>query len=315
MTDLHVKYRPENFDEVVGQDHVVNSLQALFKQKTFPHAYLLTGGSGVGKTSLARIIASMLNCDSHNITEIDAASFGKVEDIRELVASLQYATFGDNPTKFIIIDESHAVTKAAWQTFLKTIEEPPAHVYFAFCTTEADKVPDTIKTRCHTYHLKDVEYDDLYELILAVAEAEEITLDKEGKGFQLIAKSAMGSPRRALTFLSKCRGCKKIEDVRLILEEPDEDGEVIELCRMLIGRTKPTWKNTMRILNSLQAQSPESIRLIVVNYMAKVGLNARTDADALKVLNVLASFNKPYNQSEKFAPLLLSLGEIIFSED
>lgn len=315
MTDLHVKYRPENFDELLGQDHVVTSLKSLFKQKTYPHAFLFTGSSGTGKTTASRIVAKMLGCDSHNITEIDAASFGKVEDIRELVASLQYATFGDNPTKFIIIDEAHSVTKSAFQAFLKTIEEPPEHVYFAFCTTEADKIPDTIKTRCHTYHLKDLKYDDLYELVLAVADAEQITLDADGKGFQLIAKAAMGSPRRALTFLSKCRGCKKIEDVRLILEEPDEDGEVIELCRMLIGRTKPTWKNAMRILNSLQAQSPESLRLVIVNYMAKVGLNARTDADALKVLNILASFNKPYNQSEKFAPLLLSLGEIIFSED
>lgn len=315
MSDLHVKYRPENFDEMVGQDHVVNSINSLFKQKNYPHAFLFTGSSGCGKTTASRIVASMLGCDSHNITEIDAASFGKVEDIRELVASLQYATFGENPTKFIIIDEAHSVTKAAWQAFLKTIEEPPAHVYFAFCTTEADKVPDTIKTRCHTYHLKDVGYDDLYDLLLAVAEAEDITIDADGKGFQLIAKSAMGSPRRALTFLSKCRGCKTVDEVRVILEEPSEDGEVIELCRMLVGRTKPTWKNVMRIVNSLQAQNPESIRLLIVNYVAKVGMNARTDADAYKALNILSAFNKPYNQSEKFAPLLLSLGELIFNED
>ena len=212
-----------------------------------------------------------------------------------------------------LVHNCHACSRSAWQAFLKTIEEPPPHVYFAFCTTEADKVPDTIKTRCHTYHLRDVSIDDLIELVNVVAEAEEIKL--VDKATAVIAQAAQGSPRRALTYLSKCRGCVSIEDVRSVLEEPDEEGEVIELCRMLVGKVQPTWKNTMRIINSLQAQNPESIRLIVMNYMAKVAMNARTDADALKVLNVMNAFSRPYNSSEKFAPLLLSLGELIFGDE
>lgn len=311
--DLHVKYRPETFDEMIGQDHVVQSLKSLFEQKTYPHAYLFTGSSGCGKTTCARIVATMLGCDYQNILEIDAASFGKVEDIRELVARLDYATFGTNPLKYIIVDEAHACTKSAFQAFLKTIEEPPPHVYFAFCTTEADKIPETIKTRCHTYHLRDVSIDALMELVSVVSEAEKIKLD--AKSLSVIAQAAQGSPRRALTYLSKCRGCTSIEDVRSVLEEPDEEGEVIELCRLLVGKVQPTWKNTMRIINSLQAQNPESIRLIIMNYMAKVAMNARTDGDALKVLNVMNAFSRPYNSSEKFAPLLLSLGELIFGDE
>lgn len=311
--DLHVKYRPETFDEMIGQDHVVQSLKSLFEQKTYPHAYLFTGSSGTGKTTVSRIVAKMLGCDYQNILEIDAASFGKVEDIRELVTRLDYATFGTNPLKYIIVDECHACSRSAWQAFLKTIEEPPPHVYFAFCTTEADKVPDTIKTRCHTYHLRDVSIDALMELVSVVAEAEKIKLND--KSLSVIAQAAQGSPRRALTYLSKCRGCASIEDVRSVLEEPDEEGEVIELCRLLVGKVQPTWKNTMRIINSLQAQNPESIRLIIMNYMAKVAMNARSDGDALKVLNVMNAFSRPYNSSEKFAPLLLSLGELIFGDE
>lgn len=312
MNDLHIKYRPEVFEEVIGQDHVIKSLMTLFKQKTVPHAFLFQGGSGCGKTTLARILARELKCEDYNITEVDAASFGKVEDIRELTASLNYASFGENPTRFIIVDECHAVSKSGWQAFLKAIEEPPKHVYFAFCTTESDKVPETIKTRCHTYHLKDVSIDDLVELLSIVSEAEEFDFDTKSLG--IIAYAAMGSPRRALTFLSKCRGCKDVESIRLILEEPAEDGEIIELCRMLTGRTKVTWKSVIQILNRLQSENPESIRLIMVNYLAKALLNSKSDGDAMKLLNILSAFSEPYNTNEKFAPLLLSIGSLLFSE-
>ncbi len=310
--DLHVKYRPASLDEVVGQDHVVNSLKSLFKDKKHPHAYLFTGGSGCGKTTLARIVASEMGCDESNITEIDAASHNGVEDARELIASLQYATFGKNPNKFIIVDEVHAISKAAFQVYLKTIEEPPEHVYFAFCTTESDKVPETIKTRCHVYNLKDVDFDNLFELVSIVGENEEIVIGKDDKAFKLIAQAAMGSPRKALTMLSKCRGCTTIEEIRLILEEPDEDGEVIELCRLLCGKSTVEWKHVQRILKRLEGQNAESIRLVVLSYASKVLMNARNDDEAMKLLAIIEAFSHYFNPSEKFAPLLLALGSLVF---
>lgn len=310
MAELYNKYRPAIFDEVVGQDHAIKSLKDCFTKDEKPHAYLFTGNSGTGKTTLARIIANELNCDEANILEIDAASHGKVEDIRELISSLQYATFGDNPTKFIIIDEAHALSKSAWQTFLKTIEEPPKHVYFAFCTTESDKVPETIKTRCHTYHLKDVSSDDIFDLVSVVAEAENFNLNT--KQLQAIAKASRGSPRRSLVYLSKCSGCETLEEVRSVLEEPDEEGEIIELCRLLAGRVQPQWRKIITILKSLESQNPESIRLIIVNYMAKALLNTRTDKEAYKLLEILNAFSTPCNQNEKMAPILLAFGSIVF---
>jgi DNA polymerase III subunit gamma/tau len=312
IQDLHIKYRPQCFDAVIGQDHAINSLKALFSSDKIPHAFLFTGPSGGGKTSISRLIAKELNCSTGNIVELDAASHSGVESIRELTASLAYATFGENPIKFIILDEVHAISKNAWQALLKTLEEPPEHVYFALCTTEADKVPETIKTRCHTYNLKDVSYDDLVQLIEYVAEEESIKL--EPKALRLVAQSAFGSPRRALTLLSKCRSCENLDEIRLILEEPDEAGEVIELCRLFAGRTKPQWKNILRILKSLEGQNPESIRLIVVNYTAKVLLNSRNESDATKYLAILEAFSTPFNSSEKFAPLLLACGRLIFDE-
>ena len=266
-------------------------------------------------TTLSRIVASELGCNEHNIIEIDAASFSGVDNIRELTQSLNYSTFGKNPNKFIILDEVHALSRAAFQALLKTLEEPPEHVYFALCTTEADKVPDTIKTRCHTYNLKDVNYDDLIALLEFVAKEESINFEDHDKALRVIAQASLGSPRRALTFLSKCRGCEDLASIKLILEEPDEDGEVIELCRMLVGRVRPQWRNVIRILSSIQNQNAESVRLIVVNYVSKVLLNSKTDKDALKLLGILDAFSTPCNQSEKFAPLLLALGQIVFGED
>ncbi len=313
--DLHVKYRPASLEEVVGQDHVINSLKSLFKDKKHPHAYLFMGESGTGKTTLSRLVAKEMGCDESNILEIDAASHNGIEDARELIASLQYATFGKNPNKFVIIDECHALSKASFQVWLKTIEEPPPHVYFAFCTTESDKVPETIKTRCHVYNLKSVDFDSLFELVAAISEAEDIVIGKDDKAFKLIAQAAMGSPRKALTMLSKCRGCSSLEDVRLILEEPDEEGEVIELCRMLCGKTALEWKHVQRILKRLEGQNPESIRLIVLSYTSKVLMNARSEDEAMKLLAILEAFSQFFNSSEKFAPLLLALGSLVFQND
>ena len=148
-----------------------------------------------------------------------------------------------------------------------------------------------------------------------VAKEESINFEDHDKALRVIAQACLGSPRRALTFLSKCRGCEDLASIKLILEEPDEDGEVIELCRMLVGRVRPQWRNVIRILSSIQNQNAESVRLIVVNYVSKVLLNSKTDKDALKLLGILDAFSTPCNQSEKFAPLLLALGQIVFGED
>ena len=311
--DYHIKYRPSCLEEVIGQDAVIKSLQSLKKKEgAWPHAFLFTGPSGCGKTTLARIIASELKCDSSGILEADAASKSGVDDMRNLLDGLKYQGFGANPNKFIILDEVHSLSKNAWQALLKSLEEPPSHVYFALCTTEIGKVPDTIQTRCHSYNLKSVRYQDIQELLEIVVESEGLKL--ETNAITRIAKECQGSVRKALVYLSMSRDCVSANEVSQILESAEGEEDVISLCRLLVGRQQPSWEQIMELLKKLSDTNPESIRIVMVNYLASCIMRSKREGEVAKFLNIMSHFSEPYNPSEKIAPLLLSLGGVIFSE-
>lgn len=308
MTDLQVKYRPQALEDVLGQDHVVRSLIKFRVDNSWPHSYLFTGPSGCGKTTLGRIIATELGCSGANLVEIDAASNNSVDDIRGLTSGLAYSGFGASPVKVYILDEVHSYSKQAWQALLKSLEEPPEHVYFVLCTTEVDKVPDTVKTRCPTYTLRSVPYDTLADLLEWVAEEEGIELD--GKQLTLIAQEAQGSPRRALTMLAKAQGAQDMDELRDVLEGASDNRTVIELCRMLV-KGNAQWGKVVRLVRELEDIQPESIRLTIVNYVAKALENTEQEAKAGQLLAILDAFSSPWNPSEKRAPLLLAIGVLI----
>lgn len=306
---IHVKYRPQRLDDVVGQKAMVTSLRGLLKEKTIPHAYLLSGPAGTGKTTTARIIAAHVGASPSNIIEIDAATHNGVDDMRELTSSMKYQGFGQNPYKVFIIDECHQLSTQAWQSVLKTLEEPPAHVFIVLCTTHPAKVPDSIKTRCSVYHLSPVKVDEILDVLEAVCDAEGI--DAPDSALSLIARAAQGSPRRALTLLATARACLDDEDeVRRLLEVPDENADVIELCRKLLDRSL-SWKESVAIIKRLpDSMSAESVRIVVVNYLAACAMGAKTEKDAGRVLDVLHLFSKPFPATDKMAPLLLAIGEM-----
>jgi DNA polymerase-3 subunit gamma/tau len=151
--DLHVslyrKYRPTGFEQVVGQDHIVSVLKQSVEGGSPAHAYLFCGGRGIGKTSVARIFARALGTSENDIYEIDAASHTSVENIRELNEAVNTLPF-DSKYKVYILDEVHMLSKSAFNAFLKTLEEPPKHVIFILATTEMDKLPETIVSRCQS---------------------------------------------------------------------------------------------------------------------------------------------------------------------
>ena len=305
---LHIKYRPKTFTDVIGHDLVINSLIDMLKKSTVPHCYLFTGTSGIGKTTLARILASKFNCV---VTEIDAAVNTGVDDMRDLLETLMYKGLGDNPNKMIIVDECHMLSKAAWGSLLKATEQPPQHVFFVFCTTEDGKVPDTMVTRCQTFNLKPLCNDDLMDLIEYVCEKENFSLAKDGDIQRLVARSCHGSPRQALTMLANVADCQDVNEAAALLEAPMESKEIIDLCRALVSGDLD-WKKVQTTIKGLSEQNPESVRIVIVNYLNACLLNAKSDRDVPRLLNLLADFSKPLLASDKWAGILLALGNEIF---
>ncbi len=197
---LYRKYRPEAFSDLVGQEHIVAALEGALKQDKLAHAYLFSGGRGTGKTTSARIIARALGTTSSDLYEIDAASNRGIDNIRELRENVGTLPF-DSKYKVYIIDEVHMLTKEAFNALLKTLEEPPAHVVFILATTELEKVPETIQSRCQTFVFRKPSVAILRSVIERTAKKEKVTL---GAGAaDLIALLADGGFRDALGTLQK----------------------------------------------------------------------------------------------------------------
>lgn len=197
---LYRIHRPATFSDVVGQEQVTKPLEEAASSKKIGHAYLFAGSRGLGKTSVARIFASAIGCTENDLYEIDAASNNSVEDIRTLTEGVYTLPF-QSPYKVYILDEVHMLSKGAWNAFLKTLEEPPAHAIFILATTELEKVPETVQSRCQVFEFKKPTRAILAKVVTDVAKKERTTLNPDAA--ELIAMLAEGSYRDVLSVLQK----------------------------------------------------------------------------------------------------------------
>lgn len=197
---LYRAYRPKSFQDVVGQDQVVKPLEAQIAAGTVGHAYLFSGSRGLGKTSVARIFARELGCTERDLYEIDAASHNGVDHIRDLAENIYTLPF-ESSRKVYILDEAHMLSKGAWNAFLKTLEEPPAHALFILATTELSKVPETVQSRCQVFEFKKPPRLGLAKLVAEIAKKEGYSI--EPAAADLVALLADGSYRDALSVLEK----------------------------------------------------------------------------------------------------------------
>lgn len=275
---LYRKYRPQTFDEVVGQKHIIQTLKNAIVQDRIAHAYLFCGPRGTGKTSIAKIFAKMLNCEdkehapcgeclncqmvqngSHpDIIEIDAASNNGVDEVRDLIDRVKYAPM-QGTYKIYIIDEVHMMTTGAFNALLKTIEEPPAHVVFILATTEPNKVIPTIISRCQRFDFNKVSLQDLITRLQIVCRSEKIDIDEEA--VYLIAQLSDGGMRDALSILDQCTAfCTSnisIDDVRQIYGVMTTE----ELGTLFYDLYKGNTEALIRTLNDAEASGMDLKRL------------------------------------------------------
>lgn len=214
---LYRAYRPATFKEVRGQEQITSALSESIKAGKVGHAYLFAGSRGLGKTSIARIFARELKVADSDLYEIDAASHTGVDNIRSLTENVYTLPF-ESPYKFYILDEAHMLSKSAWNAFLKTLEEPPAHAIFVLATTELDKVPDTVQSRCQVFEFKKPSREGLAQLVVDVAKKEGYAIEKSAA--DLVALLADGSYRDALSVLE--RVLSSSSDTTLTREEAEK---------------------------------------------------------------------------------------------
>ena len=344
------KYRPRSFDTLVGQTHVVQALKNALDQKRLHHAYLFTGTRGVGKTTLARILAKSLNCEKGisatpcglcaacteidqgryvDLIEVDAASNTQVDNMRDLLDNAQYAPT-QGQFKIYIIDEVHMLSKSAFNAMLKTLEEPPEHVKFILATTDPQKVPVTVLSRCLQFNLKQMPSASISEYLEKILNEEAIQY--EINAIYLIAKSANGSMRDALSILDQgiayCGGTIEEATIKKMLGAIDQsylfnliqavihqDGpKVIEIAKQMNERNLSFDAALNDLANLIQTISvaqaiPDSLEASYLDREQVIALANQISAEQLQLLYQIAILGRRdlYLAPEEYAGFTMTL--------
>ena len=325
------KYRPSSFSEVVGQEHVLKALENSISQNKLHQAYIFSGTRGVGKTTIARVFSKCLNCmqaDSPQVIpcnkcsaceeikigrhmeflEVDAASRTGVDDMRELLDSVQYKP-ANARFKIYLIDEVHMLSKSSFNALLKTLEEPPPHVMFLMATTEVEKVPKTVLSRCLQLNLKVIPEAKIQLHLKSLLDLESIKYDEES--IALIADSAQGSVRDGLTLLDQAiahgNGSLNTDDVKALLGTIDQS-YIIELVEQVVAGNGDGAYNALHKITELNVEY-EQVLKILISVFHKISLHQQLHNNESESIQRLAENLDPQITQLHYEIALNSLGK------
>lgn len=291
-TELHLKYRPMSLDKVIGAEDTVAYLKSALDKKDLPHAMLLHGPSGTGKTTIARIIKNELGCSDFDYRECNSASYRGIDSIREIQSAMRNAPMS-GPCRVWLLDESHRLSRDAMEAALKMLEDTPSHVYFILATTDPQFLIQAIRTRCHPLPVRLLTHKEQMGLALKVARKEKIDLsDAEADD---LAAAAGGSARMLLVLLEKVAHLPPEARAAAIANKLAEENEAIDLCRALM-QGKP-WSVVASILANLK-NDPENTRYSILGYARGAMLKEKSEDKAWGAYNIIKEFESNFYDSK-----------------
>jgi DNA polymerase III gamma/tau subunit len=314
------RHRPNKFSGVIGQAAAIKSFSRALDDGT-SHGFILQGPSGVGKTTLARIAAKRVKTIPLQLIEVDGATKNTVDDMRELISTLAYRPLGGmDSSQSFIVDECQRIRADGWTVLLKSVEEPPDWVYWFFCTTDAGKIPDAIKTRCMSINLKPVDKELIAEYLEQVVAAEKFKTPTEV--IDLCVREAHGSPRMALTKLAACYDCKTRKEALEALSKAEESTSNLgyRLAQALfkaVSANDRRWSNINPILEEIATtgENPEGVRHVVRAYFTKVLIGAKNEEQVRAVATVLEHFTGDvFNEADGVSSVALAVARSLYSD-
>lgn len=307
--ELYRKYRPENLEQVVGNETAIKSLKAELENGS--HVFLLTGPAGCGKTTIARIMAKEVGAGELSIHEINSAKNRGIETAREVEEQMRFNP-GDGDALVWIFDECHQWLSPVQNAFLKAFEDTPESVYFFLCTTDPQKLIAPLKTRCSIINVSPLSDEDMKYLLKRTARAEGIKLNSEV--YEKIIEIAQGGSRKALKLLAKVLYLDNDEERFEILKKENisENEDCIELCRALLKKGK-SFSELSEILKNIDLSEPEKVRQAVMGYMNSVLLSGKPSLEAVSAMQAFGSADTYRNG--KFALTIALLDTIDLRED
>lgn len=278
-TELYKRFRPRTLGEVRGQTIITDQLEKMLTAKRLPHSLMFTGGSGVGKTTVARILARRLECSKIDFHELNCSETRGIDDIRAIGNRMSGACLGGK-SRIWLIDEAHGITRDAQQALLKMIEDTPSHVYFFICTTEPAKLLKTIHTRCTEFKFKELDSSMMLVLLKEIVIKAKLSIREVV--LKAIVEAAEGSARSALVILDQIQGITNEKEQFAGVAAADYKTVAIDVARMLM-KPNASWAEISKVIKPC-TEDPESVRRCVLGYASAILRNGKADARAAEII-------------------------------